>query len=650
MFTLPRKHLFWFSFIFIHLNNATTSAQPPPFFHYICQNTGNYTANSPYRVNLNTALATLPTTNSGFGYHNFTTGQGPDRVIAIALCRGDIDPTTCHTCVNNSIVLLRERCPYQKEAVGYYNQCFLKYSNETGNNDDVVLGSQQNAVDVDGFNRALRPLMDRLIGEAAAGDSLLKFATGDVRAGPDFTNIYGLVQCTPDLSGQVCSDCLVDAINRIPNSVANGKVGGRILQSTCNFRYEIYGFFNQTTDETPSPSSIPPPPPGKKKNIARTTIIVITIVNVVMITLVWIFTRFRRKKIHTLSRDKSIQTESIENTTIESLQYNFTTIKAATNDFSEDNRLGQGGFGAVYKGKLIDGHEIAVKRLARNSQQGDIEFKNEILLVSKLQHRNLVRLLGFSIERNERLLIYEFVPNASLDRFIFDPTNNALLDWEMRYNIIKGIAKGLLYLHEDSRLRIIHRDMKASNVLLDEEMNPKIADFGMARLFKPEETQGDTSHVVGTYGYMAPEYVLHGHFSVKSDVFSFGVLILEMITGQVNKYFMNGENSENLLSYAWKSWHNGTILDIIDPTLKNGSGLSHDITRSIHIALLCVQENAINRPTMDSVVLKLHSFTDVLLVPSEPAFYYSSRKTNGLDKPKMPTSINEVSLSDIYPR
>ncbi|KAL8268440.1 hypothetical protein R6Q59_002238 [Mikania micrantha] len=597
MFILPRKHLFWFSFIFIHLNNATTSAQPPPFLHHICQNTGNYTANSPYRFNLDTALATLPTTNSGFGYHNFTTGQGPDRVIAIALCRGDIDPTTCHTCVNNSIVLLRERCPYQKEAVGYYNQCFLKYSNETGNNDDVVLGSQQNAVDVDGFNRALRPLMDRLIGEAAAGDSLLKFATGDVRAGPDFTNIYGL-----------------------------------------------------TTDETPSPSSIPPPPPGKKKNIARTTIIVITIVNVVMITLVWIFTRFKRKKIHTLSRDKSRQTESIENTTIESLQYNFTTIKAATNDFSEDNRLGQGGFGAVYKGKLIDGHEIAVKRLARNSQQGDMEFKNEILLVSKLQHRNLVRLLGFSIERNERLLIYEFVPNASLDRFIFDPTNNALLDWEMQYNIIKGIAKGLLYLHEDSRLIIIHRDMKASNVLLDEEMNPKIADFGMARLFNPEETQGDTSHVVGTYGYMAPEYVLHGHFSVKSDVFSFGVLVLEMITGQVNKYFMNGENSENLLSYAWKSWHNGTILDIIDPTLKNGSGLSHDITRSIHIALLCVQENAINRPTMDSVVLKLHSFTDVLLVPSEPAFYYSSRKTNGLDKPKMPTSINEVSLSDIYPR
>ncbi|KAF5761222.1 putative protein kinase RLK-Pelle-DLSV family [Helianthus annuus] len=182
----------------------------------------------------------------------------------------------------------------------------------------------------------------------------------------------------------------------------------------------------------------------------------------------------------------------------EPLQYNFSAIKAATNDFSEDNKLGRGGFGAVYKGTLIDGNEIAVKRLARNSQQGDVEFKKEVFLVLKLQHRNLIRLLGYSIEGKERLLIYEFLPNGSLNQFIFDPTKRKLLDWEIRYNIIKGIAKGLLYLHEDSRLRMIHRDMKASNVLLDAEMNPKIADFGLARLFKHEETHGDTGRIVGT--------------------------------------------------------------------------------------------------------------------------------------------------------
>nr|KAJ0212390.1 hypothetical protein LSAT_V11C400202680 [Lactuca sativa] len=151
--------------------------------------------------------------------------------------------------------------------------------------------------------------------------------------------------------------------------------------------------------------------------------------------------------------------------TSECLQYNFSTIKAATYDFSEDNRLGKGGFGAVYKGKLGDGQEIAVKRLARDSGQGDIEFKNEVLLVAKLQHH---------------------------------PTKHTILDWEKRYKIIKGVAKGLLYLHEDSRLMIIHRDLKTSNILLDIEMNPKIADFGMARLFNPEETQGDTNRIVGT--------------------------------------------------------------------------------------------------------------------------------------------------------
>ncbi|KAI7750077.1 hypothetical protein M8C21_019101, partial [Ambrosia artemisiifolia] len=193
-------------------------------------------------------------------------------------------------------------------------------------------------------------------------------------------------------------------------------------------------------------------------------------------------------------------------------------------------------------GMLEGGSQIAVKRLARDSGQGDLEFKNEVLLVARLQHR-------FSIEGSERLLIYEFIPNASLDQIIFDPTKRTILDWEKRYNIIKGIAKGLLYLHEDSRLRIIHRDMKASNVLLDLQMTPKIADFGLARLFKTEETQGNTSRIAGTLGYMAPEYAMHGQFSVKSDVFSFGVILLEMVTGEKIQGFQNRDSREDLLSF-----------------------------------------------------------------------------------------------------
>ncbi|KAJ0692286.1 putative protein kinase RLK-Pelle-DLSV family [Helianthus annuus] len=319
--------------------------------------------------------------------------------------------------------------------------------------------------------------------------------------------------------------------------------------------------------------------------------------------------------------------------TAESLQYSFGIIKAATNDFSENNKLGQGGFGLVYKGKLQNGQEIAVKRLSRDSGQGEQEFKNEVLLLARLQHRNLVRLLGFSLQGSERLLMYEFVQNASLDKFIFDPTKRVVLDWERRYKILGGVAKGLLYLHEDSRLKIIHRDLKASNILLDSQMIPKIADFGMARLFTPEETQANTSRIVGTYGYMAPEYAMHGQFSVKSDVFSFGVLVLEIVTGQKNHTFQNGVVIEDLLSHAWKSWRDGTASSLIDPVLRDGSNSLRDMIRCIHIGLLCVQEDLNERPTMASVVLMLSSLSLTLPVPSEPAFFVHTNTNTNPENP-----------------
>ncbi|XP_078166612.1 receptor-like serine/threonine-protein kinase SD1-8 isoform X3 [Carex rostrata] len=352
---------------------------------------------------------------------------------------------------------------------------------------------------------------------------------------------------------------------------------------------------------------------GKKKILLLIGMIGISTVLISVIVLL-IYLRLMKKKIGVVHLGKTKMNyndrSSLRNTELPI--YDMQKVMSATANFSEANKLGQGGFGIVYKGVLTNGEEIAVKRLSKGSSQGLNEFMNEVMLIAKLQHRNLVKLLGCCIHGAERMLIYEFMPNKSLDFFIFDKVSRELVGWSKRLEIVTGISRGILYLHQDSRLNIIHRDLKAANILLDGKMAPKISDFGIARLFKQEQHEMDTERVVGTRGYMSPEYAMEGKISVKSDVYSFGVLLLEIISGKRN------QGDHNLLAYAWQLWQEGNITNFVDEAIESSTCVASEILRFVHVGLLCVQECADDRPTMSTVVSMLSNEGCSLPEPKKP--------------------------------
>ncbi|KAJ0983407.1 hypothetical protein J5N97_011662 [Dioscorea zingiberensis] len=610
--------------------------------YQFCGSTGNYTANGTYESNLNALLPSLASNGSDPGFYKDTLGRVPDQVYALSLCRGDVNASVCRSCLDRARQDALQLCPYNKAATIYYDYCFLRYSNlnflnSNDNSDLFYMWNAQNDTDPDKFNKLATELVNRT-SQYAAFNSSRRFGTGEANFTAADPKLYGLAQCTQDFSGDQCYNCLTGMFS-VMQSIA-GQRGGRVLGSRCNFRYELYRFYEGTSMlQLPSSSSSPPPSngtnttgngntttpavptmggDGNKNNIGMILAIVIPLV-IAFLLISSICICFWRRRKRRMAKKLPHDTNPEEITSVESILFDLSTLKTATANFSEENKLGQGGFGSVYKGTLQNGREIAVKRLSAGSGQGIGELKNELVLVAKLQHRNLVRLLGVCLEEEEKMLVYEYVPNRSLDTILFDSIKREQLDWGRRYKIISGIARGLLYLHEDSQLKIIHRDLKASNILLDEDMNPKISDFGFARLFGGDQTGGTTSRVVGTFGYMAPEYVMRGQFSAKSDIFSFGVLVLEILTGQKNSNFPETEQADDLLSYVWEHWTQGTISEILDPSFGDRWPRSEAL-RCIQIGLLCVQEDPASRPSMSTVGLMLNSYSVSLQAPSKPAF------------------------------
>ncbi|CAN8244988.1 unnamed protein product [Cochlearia groenlandica] len=656
--------------LLIQIQYLAVNSQPVPL-NQICSNvTGNFTVNSPYAVNLHRLISSLSSSTflepNDNGFYNISTGDSEEKVNAILQCRGDVKSKDCIECVAMAGQRLVTLCPVQKEAIIWYDKCTVKYSNRSVYNrleifpQTSVTGTRNFTGDRDGWEKSLVGLLQGLKDKASViGRRKKNFVVGETD-GPSFQTLYGLAQCTADISEEDCSYCLSQCIAKIPRC-CDMKMGSYVLSPSCIVAYATWRFYDHvdidepslvvpTKNETTSVSQGDKNRDVVPKALIFTSVSVAIFFLVTVLVVVFVFIRLR-KKIN--SNNEELIHEDIGT---DSMRFDFTKLQDATSRFSLENKLGEGGFGAVYKGVLSNGEKIAVKRLSTNAHQGETEFKNEFLLVAKLQHRNLVKLLGYSIEGSERLLVYELLPHTSLDKFIFDPIQGKELEWEIRYKIIGGVARGLVYLHQDSRLRIIHRDLKASNILLDDEMTPKIADFGMARLFDIDHTtQRYTNRVVGTFGYMAPEYVMHGEFSFKTDVYSFGVLVLEIITGKKNSCFNNEDNMEDLLSFAWRNWKEGVALNLVNKNLmKMSSYSSNTILRCINIGLLCVQYKVAERPSMASVLMMLDEHTLAISEPSKPAFFTRSNMVS-LDNTSyslgnIAKTSNYNSNTELYPR
>ncbi|KAK1421986.1 hypothetical protein QVD17_24796 [Tagetes erecta] len=596
--------------LFLWIPLLIFTATAADFKTHICQinTTTSHVNNTIFHSNLNQVLDSLAsdtTINENHFLSNSIGSIQPDIVYGLYLCRADVLPNDCRNCLLNALEDIKNNtCPLSKAAVFWSDNCMLRYANY----------SMVSTMDFDTFIPECNKVnISYMVSEQAkfwtvgsglmrelakrASNDMKKMFAYDELVYNNTEKIYGYVECTPDLSGSECSKCLQVSTNRL-SQYCYGRQGARVLAASCNVRFEIYKFLNFATASSKEP--------GKKNSSSKIIAIVVAIVGLLVVTAVICLLLVVKKRLRPVkSIDLKDETDETEIISVQSLQFELRTIEEATNNFSIENKVGEGGFGVVYKGILANGQEIAVKRLSKGSGQG--------------------------------------------------PAKDMKLDWLTRYRIIGGIARGMLYLHEDSRLRIIHRDLKTSNILLDEQMNPKISDFGMARIVCGTQTQAMTNRIVGTFGYMSPEYAMHGHFSVKSDVFSFGVLVLEIISGKRNKRF-DQSGYVDLLCYAWSKWKSGEALQILDLNMVE-SNLENEALRCINIALLCVQEDDELRPSMALVALMLTSNSIALPVPQNPPFVSQKRvgytttellESDNTTQTVWPTDTSRI--TDVHPR
>ncbi|CAO2165261.1 unnamed protein product [Urochloa humidicola] len=617
------------------LSRATAdevTAEVIPLYYTCKEDGGRYRDNSTYLSNLKALAVALAANVSTPSFVSGAVGQAPDAVYGFVLCRGDCaGASSCSDGLRKAFRNAIDKgfvCPFYKDVSIYYDQYMLRFSGDDvrhslTNRPAWVASNMNNVTGAAGksYGEKVHKLMGR-IAEAAAS-SPGRYGTGKVWfGGGEVSTAYGMQQCTPDLQADDCRSCLADLVSLMPawfsHGPSNYRVGGRILGPRCSLRYENELFFQETnaTLHVDMPKNH-----LRKIEILLLTIAAVLSVVILVSLLTWIIQRRKDSKTRN-ELEEWTRLIAVEIGTMFS-HFTLSEIRNGTDNFSEAKKLGQGAFGYVYQGQLTCG-VVAIKRLAAYSSQGLEQFRNEIKFIAKLQHLNLVKLIGCCMQQNEKILVYEYMHNGSLDDIFKDVTKWASMTWPIRQNIIDGIAQGLLYIHNllQPEICIVHRDLKPSNILLDHQMNPKISDFGIA-MFSSSATESQDIVPMGTLGYMAPECLCGRSISVKSDVFSFGVLILEIISGRkVGTSFRRYKRSDNLMAYAWRLWEDGNCKQLIDNSL---SVEEHDqeaeIVRCIQTALLCVQANPEDRPNMREVIRILSNKDTQLDNPKQPAYF-----------------------------
>ncbi|XP_061372761.1 cysteine-rich receptor-like protein kinase 3 [Gastrolobium bilobum] len=562
------------------------------------------------KANFFDALEALTSLVTRQRYAAVVKGTQNATVYAFGECMKDLSRPDCDVCFAKCKTQVLRCSPFQRGIRGgrlFFDGCYLRYDdynffNESLSFQDMtVCGTKDFTGNRTVYKANTLELVRNLSIEAPKSEG---FFVGSLSRRN--VTVYGLAQCWKFVNGNSCKNCLAEAVTRIDSCTPREE--GRVLNAGCYLRYSNHKFYNNLSNDTPLPR-------GNQGSRNFGIIVAASSSTLALLLIVATVVFFIRTNLLKRRRERRQFGALLDTVNKSKLNTPYEILEKATNYFSDSNKLGEGGSGSVYKGALPDGNTVAIKRLSFNTTQWADHFFNEVNLVSGIHHKNLVKILGCSITGPESLLVYEYVPNLSLHDHLSVRRNSQQLTWEIRHKIILGTAEGLAYLHEESQMRIIHRDIKLSNILLDDNFTPKIADFGLARLF-PEDKSHLSTAICGTLGYMAPEYIVLGKLTEKADVYSFGVLVIEIVSGKRSRSFV--KDSISILHTVWSLYGSNRLCDIVDPILERFYPVE-EACKLLKIGLLCVQASAELRPPM-SVVVKMIVNNHEVTEPTQPPF------------------------------